>query len=256
MSGDIIVKSQVGKGSCFYLRIAIIEGKRMDVEKQTSKIRVIGLKPGQKGFQILIADDNYENRKFLNDMLLNIGFIVLEAENGLEAVNKFSRYLPDLILMDLNMSIMDGYEASKKIKSISKKKPIPIIAVTASAFAELKEKILKSGIDGIITKPFKEQELFDILQTFLGVEYIYETEKHVQKHAPLVKIKKALSNLPEKLIIQMLAAAKNLEANVLLKVIDQVEKFSSETAVYLREIAKKYQYDLLIKILQETRRKK
>jgi PAS domain S-box-containing protein len=174
MGGFITVKSKPRKETCFTITINILPGKDPG-KKDTHKGRVIGLKTGES-YRVLIADDREDNRKLLREMLLSVGFKVEEAEDGFEAIKKFKTWLPDIILMDMRMPVMDGYDAIRSIKSMNSvnDKKIPIIAVTASAFTEDRIKALEAGADAYLRKPFKENELFECIGLCLGIQYIYK----------------------------------------------------------------------------------
>lgn len=171
MGGMITVKSEEGKGACFTLTIDIENGKE-PVKEENQKRRVIGLKPGQKPYRILIADDRAANRELLRIMLTTAGFEVEEAQNGNEAIAKFKVWSPDLILMDMRMPVMDGYEAIRGIRAIEEKKT-PIIAVTASVFHEDRQVAQETGADAYLRKPFREYELFERIESCLAVQYLY-----------------------------------------------------------------------------------
>ncbi len=172
MGGIITVKSEEGKGTCFILTIDI-DNSEMLIKEENQKRRVVGLKPGQKQYRILIADDRADNREFLKVMLTSVGFEVEEARDGNDTIAKFKIWPPDLILMDMQMPLMDGYETTRRIKAM-KNVNIPIIAVTASAFQEDRQKTREAGTDGYLCKPFKKHELFDCIEACLGVQYVYE----------------------------------------------------------------------------------
>ena len=114
-----------------------------------------------------------ENRQFLVRLLELVGFEIKEAVNGSEAIALCSDWSPDLILMDLQMPIMDGYEATRHIKRLNQS--TVIIAITASQFKEQKQFILSSGCDDLMNLPFREEELWSKINHHLKVEYIYET---------------------------------------------------------------------------------
>jgi two-component system, sensor histidine kinase and response regulator len=172
MNGDITVKSEVDKGTCFTLTIDIENGEEL-VKEGNQKGRAIRLKPGQKLYRILVADDHANNRELLKIMLTTAGFKVEEAKNGDETIEKFKTWSPDLILLDMRMPVKDGYETIKGIRAIEKKKT-PIIAVTASAFQEDMQKTQEAGADGYIRKPVKKHEVFECIESSLGVQYVYE----------------------------------------------------------------------------------
>jgi PAS domain S-box-containing protein len=249
LGGDITVKSEIGKGSCFCFSISFEERKEDIIKQKESKKRVIGLEAEQKKYKILVADDRLENRSFIHDLLEIIGFDVLEAEDGKDAINKFIKYLPDLILMDINMPVLNGYEAIKQIKKTLQGNKIPIIAVTATAFDEDKQKILDAGADDYIRKPFIEQELFNIIKKFLGVKYLYEEEQH-KDYLQNTLIMEQIAKIPEDQINKILESIKNANLKELLFLIDQLGVEFPEMTGYLRNLAKKYEYENLIEIFQ------
>jgi PAS domain S-box-containing protein len=173
MGGEITVESTVGVGSCFHFEFTAPTSA--SAPQVCSTVRcVTGLSPGQGNVRILVVDDQQTNRELLRGMLEPLGFIVDEACNGMEAINKAQTLNPRIILMDLVMPGMDGCEATSILRSSSVAESTAIIGVTASAFAEAKQKFLDSGINAFISKPFREQELFDVLSKHAGVRF--ETE--------------------------------------------------------------------------------
>ncbi len=246
------VESRVGEGSCFRLRIPVRLGAKRNAGKRIRPNRITGLKPGQRTYDILVADDNTENRRILADLLSAAGFRVIEAENGKEAVSRFSERRIDLIFMDVNMDVMDGYEATKMIRAGAGGTDVPIIAVTANAFNETKENIMKAGVDKIIVKPFKEREIFAAVRRFLGIEYSYRSVKPAAGEISAEDLTDTLGALPSDLAERILAASRDLEIKSLLAAIDQVESISPAAAGYLRSIARKYQYETIIGIFRKA----
>lgn len=113
---------------------------------------------------ILIAEDNKDNYKLL-EVILQQDYQLIHAINGLEAVRLFHKHLPRLILMDIKMPFMDGYEATAEIRKSSA--VVPIIALTACAFAEDKERIMTTGFNAYLTKPIDFGILKKCIQKFL-----------------------------------------------------------------------------------------
>ncbi|HAG82871.1 MAG TPA: hypothetical protein DCL61_17345 [Cyanobacteria bacterium UBA12227] len=181
MGGKITVKSTLNKGTVFTFDIKINRIDDDEIKTSEDTCKVIGLAPDQLNYRILVVEDHPESRLFLVKLLKSIGFCVHEAENGQEAVELRSSYLPHLILMNMRMPVMDGYEASKRIRSVEKfrrsfsTEPVTvIIALTASAFEEDYSKILSAGCDDFIYKPFREAVLLDKIAHHLGVRYLYK----------------------------------------------------------------------------------
>ena len=251
MGGNITVSSEVGKGSLFTFYIEIKEGKADPVAANTSK-RVICIDKDQKAFRILVVDDKKENLQVVVDLLKLAGFETNEAVNGEDAIAKFEEWNPDLILMDLRMPVMDGYEATRRIKLTEKGAKTPIIALTASTFDGERRKILSMGIQGYIRKPFREHELFSILGKELGIRYNYEIE------TPLSSVKylnddeviaQDIAKLPYSQALLMLDAIAVADINKLKELIHSIEHDNLELAQYFMSLAKNYDYEHLQKIL-------
>ena len=119
--------------------------------------------------KILLVEDNEMNRDMLSRRLKRRGYEVLIAVNGVEGVEKASLEIPDLILMDMSLPVMDGWEATKKIKTDPATKSIPIIALTAHAMAGDREKALEVGCDDYDTKPIDLSRLLTKIETFIPV---------------------------------------------------------------------------------------
>ena len=108
---------------------------------------------------ILVVEDQEDNRQILRDLLGNAGFELLEAENGEQALAALASHRPDLILMDIQLPIMDGYEATRRIRADFKMNSIPIIAVTSYALTGDEAKALAAGCNAYVTKPYSPRAL-------------------------------------------------------------------------------------------------
>jgi len=254
MGGDITVKSEVGKGSCFRLCMKVEEGDESLVEEAKSHRKVIGIANGEKRRKILIVDDLRDNRKFLVEVLGSIGFIVKEAKNGVEAITEFEEWSPDLILMDLRMPTLDGYEATKRIKATSKGARTKVIIVTATAFNEELHNLMGSGADSVIRKPFKVSEIYDSIRKCLDLHYLYENDEGVEEQVEYIGIEdlkmQVYEKLPENLIEKMLQATINAQLDDLLLLVEAVNEHSHELAERLNEMANGFQYEALLSVFQ------
>ena len=117
--------------------------------------------------RILMVEDTEDNRQILRDLMASIGYELLEAVDGADGVAVATREKPDLILMDMQMPVMDGYEAARRIKSNPELRHIPIIAVTSFALAGDEAKTLAAGCDGYVAKPFSPRLLLAKIHEFL-----------------------------------------------------------------------------------------
>jgi two-component system cell cycle response regulator DivK len=117
---------------------------------------------------ILVVEDQEDNRQILRDLLGNAGYELTEAENGEEAIAAVDRRRPDLILMDIQLPLMDGYEATRRIRTNPDLKTVPIIAVTSYALSGDEAKALAAGCDGYVTKPYSPRDLLAKVRTYLA----------------------------------------------------------------------------------------
>ena len=116
---------------------------------------------------ILVIEDQEDNRRIMHDLFTSKGYKVIESVDGLEGVNAAEAYHPDLILMDIQLPGIDGYEATRRIKANPDLSKIPIIAVTSYALSGDDIKAFKAGCDGYVTKPFSPRELLEMVRKFL-----------------------------------------------------------------------------------------
>lgn len=119
---------------------------------------------------ILVVEDNEMNRRLMVELLGHYGFVMLEASNGAQAVLLSRSRQIDLILMDMQMPIMSGYEAVKVLRADTRTAGIKIIAVTSFALAEEQERILATGVDMFVSKPIDTREFPKIIQSVLGLQ--------------------------------------------------------------------------------------
>ena len=118
--------------------------------------------------RILVVEDTEDNRRILRDLLTNAGFEVIEAIDGEKGVAAAAEQRPDLILMDIQMPIVDGYEASRRIKANPDLRHIPIIAITSFALAGDEEKTAAAGCEGYVPKPCSPRQVLAMVRDFLG----------------------------------------------------------------------------------------
>jgi len=157
MGSRIQVQSRLGVGSEFSFRLVF------DISQSVKETKVVAtnnnLLPSLKGYKIMLVEDNLINIKIADQILKKWDLDVAVAKNGREAVNLFSPDKFHLILMDLHMPEMDGYEATVEIRKLDKN--IPIIALTAAALVEDKQRVFEAGMNDFISKPFKPNDLYN-----------------------------------------------------------------------------------------------
>ncbi|MCC5634826.1 AAA family ATPase [Nostoc sp. CHAB 5844] len=178
MNGELCVKSELGKGSVFWLDLELPE-----VHQQTNididELNIIGFS-GSK-HKILIVDDKWENRSVLVNILEPLGFEILEASDGLDCLHKMPEFQPDLILLDLVMTGMDGFEATRRLRLLPNFKEVVVVAVSASVFEFNQQESRKVGCDDFLPKPIQKAELLEKLQVHLRLEWVYEDKVRKMK---------------------------------------------------------------------------
>jgi CheY-like chemotaxis protein len=118
--------------------------------------------------KVLIAEDNPVNRELLRELLETRGFSVAEACDGEEALREIEKTRPDILLLDLDMPVLDGFATVRQIRENPSLASLPVLAVTAYAMQGDREKVLASGFDGYLSKPIQSRLLFEELDRFLG----------------------------------------------------------------------------------------
>lgn len=203
MGGDLTVSSQLGQGTTFKFNIQAIPVTGDRIVTNQPQRQILQLEPGQGVYRLLIVDDQPFNRKLLTELLSPLGFDLQEASNGQEAIEIWQNWQPHLIWMDMRMPVMDGYTATQQIKATKKGQSTVIIAVTASVLEEEKAEVFAAGCDGFLRKPFREEEVFAIMQQHLGIRYVYAALNLEEKSpvTPTVNLlnRDVLMKLPERI---------------------------------------------------------
>ena len=183
------------------------------------------------------------------------GFNLREAENGLEGYKIWRSWRPDLIFMDMQMPVMDGYEATRRIRKETSRgevRPV-IIALTASVFAEEQTAVMSIGCDGMIMKPFKENELVETLQNYLNVKFVFSENHQAKRTAAYqgdrLEITQAyLQTMPDELIERLRKSVTGLDLEESLKIIKELKLLDTRLAEALQDLVDEYRFDTLQKI--------
>lgn len=169
MGGELQLESAPGVGSCFRFTLNLAPAHSSQTEPTDLSRRV--LVSADQGKRILVADDDPDTRELLRELLLPMGFIVAEAADGIEAVAQTRRFEPDLIIMDRRMPVLNGLDASKRIRAQAAYQRTKIIMLTASAFDEQRQEALAAGVDDYLRKPLQEDELYAALELHLRIHF-------------------------------------------------------------------------------------
>ena len=188
MNGELTVSSEPGKGSCFEFKLPFTE-THISSEIITPKDqKIIGY--NGRVIKILVCDDKETNRDVLSQLLTEIGFEVFEAENGRICLEKALAHRPDIILMDLMMPEMDGFEATYALRNMPEIEDTIVIAVSAGVFTQTRQDSLDAGCDDFIPKPVLTDELLEKISKHLSLKWQYAKNKSMhdgqQLHQALV----------------------------------------------------------------------
>jgi CheY-like chemotaxis protein len=262
MGGELTVESEVGKGTIFRFDVEIERVDSVEVMASGPEQIVIGLAPAQPIYRLLVVEDNEPSRKLLVALLGKIGFDVRDAADGHEAVKVWEKWQPHLIWMDLRMPVLDGYEATKQIKSLMKDSQTSIdtkiIALTASAFEENKTKAFDSGCNDFVRKPFRESDIFNMMKKHLGVCYIYkqDDEHHQQaakaEHLSSADLQLILAGLPSELLERLKEATDSCDADRIDRIIGDIRNHNDQLADALTRLAGQFAYNEIISMINHA----
>jgi CheY-like chemotaxis protein len=262
MGGEITVQSTLDRGSTFSFAIPVgrVEARSAEAADGAEAGRTVELAPDQPTYRILVAEDRETNRLLILQLLGSLGFAVREAKNGREAIAIWEEWHPDLILMDIQMPILDGYEATREIRSRPDGRQIPILALTASAFEEHRQEIVKAGCNDFLRKPFRREELLQKLRQYLGVQYVCATTSDIsaswnpgadsERAADAELLFKHIQNMSESWLTQVYLAAAQGSDLLLLELVDQIPPERKELADALAEWVANFQFDQVLELVE------
>ncbi|MEG5032454.1 ATP-binding protein [Microcoleus sp. AT3-D2] len=263
MGGDITVSSTLNRGTIFSFDIQVSSPEMAEIQPRQSRRRVIGLEPNQPSYRILVVDDKWESRLLLVHLLEPLGLEVREAVNGQEAIRIWESWKPHLIWMDMQMPVIDGYEATRQIKAKIQEEATPIVALTASAFDEERAIVLSSGCDDFVSKPFQEEVIFAKMAEHLGVQYIYEDlpnftlsqledqDLNVKEGEKTEFLRTNLAAMPREWVIQLHQAAIDADAELILSLVTEIPESNTSFAETIADWANNFRFDKITNLTEE-----
>ncbi|MGB5960612.1 MAG: ATP-binding protein [Coleofasciculaceae cyanobacterium] len=261
MGSEIKVESTYGKGSNFWFDL--------DLQEATTNIELASLKCHQtvvgysgKPQKILIVDDRWQNRSVVVNMLKPIGFEVIEAENGQEAIEKAAKEQPNLIITDLTMPVMNGFEMTQRLRASEAFQNLTILASSASVFSFTRQQSWDAGCNDFIPKPVQSEELLQQLKKYLNLKWTYQVKPVLNNRTKDISVSSEMLIPPQSELSTLLKAAKSgyildiqAEANRLKqanpkyavfadKVIELAQAFEDEAIVSLIDVSSTFNHNI------------
>ena len=258
MEGEIWLDSCEGQGTIFHFKIPLqIMTNHQSADYESDQAEAYDYESNSlfefNPVKILIVEDNELTQKIVGQMLNDYGFVVMYATNGLECLRIISESNVDLVLMDMQMPLMDGYETTGFMREDSELKNIPIIAMTANAMVGDREKCLASGCTDYITKPFKSEELVIMIKKHLSRNF--RNKKHENESSRLINdlIPEFIADLKE-MIEELNQAVKNKNHEMIKSISHDIKGTAgmygfmeiSETAAIMEKAAQDKSYKNII----------
>lgn len=259
MGGEITVESQVEIGSRFQFSIEakVVESLPALSSPVSDFEGVTKLAPGQRQYKVLIAEDHPVNRLLLLTVLQELGLTIKEVENGREALEAWREWQPDIIFMDMHMPEMDGYEATRLIKAEAHQSQqnviTPIIAITANALAEQKQKSFDSGCDDFVSKPFRRSEVLEKLNQYLAIEFDYVTSETSRNRTRIREQSSVQASdfqvMSADWIEKLYLAALQCNDRLCLDLIQEIPSQSKKLANILKQWLNGYEFDRIVELI-------
>jgi len=252
LGGSLTACSTLGRGSEFTL--AIPAPMCADAEPSPmSSTQVLGLIPGSAIPRVLIAEDHTDNRLLLHELMETVGFEVRSVGDGAAALASCTAWQPHLVWMDIDMPIMDGLSATKAIRAAQTDHRPVIIALTAAAFSEDRQRILASGCDEVAHKPYSEEVLFSLMERLMGIAFLRReepqhrasTDASTQSEFDDLRARLGQSPLPEREALHQALILGDLAA-----IADQCALWHDRTAAAaVLDLVKKMDLDRLMRLM-------
>ncbi|MCB9703507.1 MAG: response regulator [Myxococcales bacterium] len=249
MGGEIQVRSGVGIGTCFSFEVAVGRAAAADERGLLDDHRqVVGLAPGQPRWRVLIVEDRWQNRELLRSILEPLGFEVREAINGEEAVEVARGWRPHLIWMDIRMPVMDGYEATRRIKALPGGRDVVVVAISANVFEDDRRRMAEAGAADFVAKPFSEQDITSALVRHLGCRFVLEEAPKRRSASGDAGWRRAARETSASWREALAAAAAAADAERLAALTDSIRAAAPALAERMSAAIGDFDYDLLLEI--------
>ncbi|WP_295992276.1 PAS domain-containing protein [Rugamonas sp.] len=252
MGGTLTFSSALGQGSNFRvsLPVRLVRTEQTAAPPGAAGIP-LGLEMGQRRFRVMVVEDQAENRLLLVRLLAGLGFDIREAADGAAAVELYTRWRPDFIWMDRRMPLMDGVEATQRIRALPGGRAVRIVAITASSFKEQDTELTTADFDAIVHKPWRIDDICNCMESLLGLHFRRGTAPQAPAAAaPQGEALAALDALAPELREQLAAALLTLNGTEILKAVDHIALSDAALAASLRASVQIYDYQPILRALR------
>jgi signal transduction histidine kinase/DNA-binding response OmpR family regulator len=255
MGGSISLESTVGVGTILRVELPVelaTEAEIGAIAGVAPNREICGLAPDQPELRILITEDQFENQILLINLMNAIGIEPKVAENGAVAVQMFEEWHPHLIWMDRCMPVMDGIEATRRIRQLPGGQEVKIVAVTASAFKEQRQDFFDVGADDFLRKPYRFEEIYECMGRHLGVKFLYRSTASELTEAPVSELTaEMLAVLPAELRSELKATLEVLESERIMEAIEKAGIIDAAIGRLLEVLASNYDYPAILRALTD-----
>ena len=245
MGGRLDVVSAPGRGSTFTLTCPLEQAVQGEIEVRPAR-RALALAPSAGHPLALVVEDQDTNRLILVRLLTTLGFRVHEAVDGKGALDSCDRERPDLILMDIRMPVMDGIEATTELRRRDGLGEVPVIAITASVLDEQRERITASGVNAIVYKPFREEQLIEQIHLVTGLDFVYEEDPGAEPSLPSAPV---IAAMPAELREALRQAAQDGSFTRARRIIDELRGLDADLADRLGAMVQRLDLEPLADLL-------
>jgi CheY-like chemotaxis protein len=255
MGGSVGVRSMLGSGSTFRIEVPVgLPRAAAMVPEGHPRAREAGmahLAPGQPELRVLIVEDQEENWLLLRQLLVQADLSVRVAHNGAEGVDEFQSWRPQFIWMDWRMPVMDGLEATRRIRALQGGGDVKIAVLSASVLAEEREQVIAAGVDDFVPKPIRFSSIFDCMTRHLGVRFVVVEPLPSERGEPPEGLSaEAVHALPASVRSELANALVSLDATRIAESIRLVAKADAHLGDVLDKLAGAYQYTTIMRAVQ------
>ncbi len=229
MGGDVHVESELGSGSTFWFEIELPETDDIP-EVAVAPSSITGYSGPRKS--ILVVDDKRENRGVARAMLEPLGFAVIEAPDGEAGVAAVRESQPDVVLMDLVMPVLDGFDAIREIRAGEGGSDVPVIAVSASVAEAIRAECLRVGFTEFLPKPFQQADLLETIRRATGVTWVHKARESAEPTENLDGL-----HIPGELLVEIDAAVESGNVRRTIQAADSLATDHPEYAAAAKRIA-------------------